>query len=288
MSDEDVRRPAPRRCCRPGPQSAGSCCRTRCPPGCSSSPFGPGSRTCSPPRSNRPSCSTRSPGWRRRSPACRYRRRTPIEVTTLREPRVITVFSTKGGAGKSVIATNLAVSLARRTDRPVVLVDADLQFGDVAVMLKLAPAAHHRRRRRAPRPARRRRSSQSLLVAPRAVRPAGAARRRSSRPSPTRSAPTRWSQIIELLRTFCGYVVIDTPAYFNDVVLGLIEESRRRPAGRRHGHPEHQEREDRPADPAAAQHADEQAPPGPQPGQLEGEARRRRGRAHAAGEGRVR
>ena len=28
-----------------------------------------------------------------------------------------------------------------------------------------------------------------------------------------------------LLRTFCSYVVIDTPAYFNEVVLGLIEES---------------------------------------------------------------
>jgi pilus assembly protein CpaE len=53
--------------------------------------------------------------------------------------RVITVFSTKGGAGKSVIATNLAVLLARRSDRPVVLVDADLQFGDIAVMLKLSP-----------------------------------------------------------------------------------------------------------------------------------------------------
>ncbi len=32
-------------------------------------------------------------------------------------------------------------------------------------------------------------------------------------------------QIVELLRTFCSYVVIDTPAYFNEVVLGLIEES---------------------------------------------------------------
>ena len=53
--------------------------------------------------------------------------------------RLVTVFSTKGGAGKSVIATNLAVVLAARSDRPVVLVDADLQFGDVAVMLKLAP-----------------------------------------------------------------------------------------------------------------------------------------------------
>ncbi len=53
--------------------------------------------------------------------------------------RVITVFSTKGGAGKSVVATNLAVTLARRCTRPVVLVDADLQFGDIAVMLKLSP-----------------------------------------------------------------------------------------------------------------------------------------------------
>ena len=50
-------------------------------------------------------------------------------------------------------------------------------------------------------------------------------RPRSSRPSPTRSAPPRWCSIVELLRTFCAYVVIDTPAYFNDVVLGLIEES---------------------------------------------------------------
>jgi pilus assembly protein CpaE len=33
------------------------------------------------------------------------------------------------------------------------------------------------------------------------------------------------NRIIQLLRTFCDYVVVDTPAYFNDVVLGLIEES---------------------------------------------------------------
>ena len=51
--------------------------------------------------------------------------------------RLVTIFSTKGGAGKSVIAVNLAVTLARRSERPVVLVDADLQFGDVAVMKTL-------------------------------------------------------------------------------------------------------------------------------------------------------
>ena len=32
-------------------------------------------------------------------------------------------------------------------------------------------------------------------------------------------------KIIEILRRFCSFVVVDTPAYFNDVVLGLIEVS---------------------------------------------------------------
>jgi pilus assembly protein CpaE len=32
-------------------------------------------------------------------------------------------------------------------------------------------------------------------------------------------------KIVEVLRKFCSYVIVDTPAYFNDVVLGLIEVS---------------------------------------------------------------
>ncbi len=32
-------------------------------------------------------------------------------------------------------------------------------------------------------------------------------------------------QIIEVLRRFCSHVIVDTPAYFNDVVLGMIEVS---------------------------------------------------------------
>ena len=53
--------------------------------------------------------------------------------------RVVTVFGTKGGTGKSVVAVNLAVSLARQTAQPVVLVDANLQFGDAAIMLQMRP-----------------------------------------------------------------------------------------------------------------------------------------------------
>ncbi|MEL7208864.1 MAG: P-loop NTPase, partial [Actinomycetota bacterium] len=63
----------------------------------------------------------------------------PMDLEPEELGQVITVFSTKGGAGKSVIACNVAVRLAQKSDRPVALVDADLQFGDVAVMLKLAP-----------------------------------------------------------------------------------------------------------------------------------------------------
>src|SRR5262249_36195038 len=52
---------------------------------------------------------------------------------------VITAFSTKGGVGKSVVATNLAVVLATHAPGHVVLVDSDLQCGDVAVLLGIPP-----------------------------------------------------------------------------------------------------------------------------------------------------
>ena len=52
--------------------------------------------------------------------------------------RVFTAFSPKGGTGKSVTATNLAVALGELRQRTL-LVDLDLQFGDCAVMLGLQP-----------------------------------------------------------------------------------------------------------------------------------------------------
>lgn len=52
--------------------------------------------------------------------------------------KIITVFSTKGGVGKTTIAANLAVSIARGTKKRVALIDLDLQFGDIAIMLNVS------------------------------------------------------------------------------------------------------------------------------------------------------
>jgi pilus assembly protein CpaE len=53
--------------------------------------------------------------------------------------RTITVFSPKGGAGKTTIATNLAVALHQSGRQRVCLIDLDLEFGDVAISLRLEP-----------------------------------------------------------------------------------------------------------------------------------------------------
>ena len=50
---------------------------------------------------------------------------------------MIMVMSPKGGAGKTTISSNLAVGLAARAPKQVVLIDADLQFGDVGNALRL-------------------------------------------------------------------------------------------------------------------------------------------------------
>jgi pilus assembly protein CpaE len=52
--------------------------------------------------------------------------------------RLHTVFSTKGGVGKSLVATNIAVAMADAGSR-VCLVDLDVNSGDVAIMLQLNP-----------------------------------------------------------------------------------------------------------------------------------------------------
>jgi pilus assembly protein CpaE len=137
--------------------------------------------------------------------------------------RVVTVFSTKGGAGKSVIATNIAVSLAKQSSRPVVLLDADLQFGDVSVMLKLAPrhtlvdAVTSLDKLDAPllRSLLVEHEPSGLLVLSAPLEPAFA----------DQIDAKQLLELIDMLREMAAYVIVDTPSHFNDVVLGVIDES---------------------------------------------------------------
>ena len=54
--------------------------------------------------------------------------------------RIVTVFSPKGGVGKTTMAVNLALALSDHGARKVCLVDLDLAFGDVAITLQLFPS----------------------------------------------------------------------------------------------------------------------------------------------------
>jgi pilus assembly protein CpaE len=53
--------------------------------------------------------------------------------------QVVTVFSPKGGVGKTTMAVNLALALTDHGARKVCLVDLDLAFGDVAITMQLFP-----------------------------------------------------------------------------------------------------------------------------------------------------
>jgi pilus assembly protein CpaE len=53
--------------------------------------------------------------------------------------RIVTVFSNKGGLGKTTIAVNLALALSEVVGAPVALVDLNLQLGDITTFLDITP-----------------------------------------------------------------------------------------------------------------------------------------------------
>jgi pilus assembly protein CpaE len=56
-----------------------------------------------------------------------------------RTGRIVTVFSNKGGLGKTTIAVNLALALSETIGKPVALVDLNLQLGDITTFLDVEP-----------------------------------------------------------------------------------------------------------------------------------------------------
>lgn len=53
--------------------------------------------------------------------------------------KVITVYAAKGGCGKTMLATNLAIALAAGGTKRTCLIDLDLTLGDIALSLQLTP-----------------------------------------------------------------------------------------------------------------------------------------------------
>jgi pilus assembly protein CpaE len=136
--------------------------------------------------------------------------------------RVVTVYSPKGGTGCTTLAVNLAVAL-HSDDTRVVLVDASMQYGDVAmffneqgkstlldiapqveeldpetieeIMIKHAPSGVH------------------ILAAP--ERPEQA----------DKLSVQQFSDVLDALRRMYAYVLLDTSSYLNDVTLSAIDKS---------------------------------------------------------------
>lgn len=55
------------------------------------------------------------------------------------EAKILSVFSTKGGVGKTTTAVNLAVELTKYQSSKTLLIDLNLQFGDIPSFLNLVP-----------------------------------------------------------------------------------------------------------------------------------------------------
>ena len=138
-----------------------------------------------------------------------------------RDGRVFMVFSPKGGVGKTTMAVNLSVALAR-AGAEVCVVDLDLAFGDVAITMQLIP--EHTITEAAAseddldfsllqKLLTRHESGLTILAAP--THPEG-------RDLITASLARR---VVQTLRRQFDFVVIDTPPGFDDQVLGAFDET---------------------------------------------------------------
>jgi pilus assembly protein CpaE len=133
--------------------------------------------------------------------------------------RIVTVFSAKGGCGKTTLATNLAATLADRGRRQVCLVDLDLAFGDVAIALQLFPA--HTIADAVPLADVDFTAVQSLLTP---HSPGLTTLVAPVEPGSAESIPAALvAHILELLRAHFDYVVVDTPPAFDDQVLAAFD-----------------------------------------------------------------
>ncbi len=141
--------------------------------------------------------------------------------------KVFTVFSPKGGVGKTTVAVNLAIALARAHPGSVALLDLSLTFGHTTLLLNLTP-----------------KSSLSAATAEvlRGMDPQGemgyylcthpssglTVMAGATRPEEGETVTGEMAKVaIQQLRLRFPYVVVDTESYFSDPVLAALELSDR-------------------------------------------------------------
>ena len=134
--------------------------------------------------------------------------------------RVVTVFSPKGGTGKTVIATNLAAAIAKQHGKRVLLLDLDLQFGDAAIMLGIEPE----------------KTIYDLVTAPGELdseKLAGYTTRHASGldvlPAPLRPedaelvTEAKLARLLEVARESYDVIVVDTSPFFHGPMLATLD-----------------------------------------------------------------
>jgi pilus assembly protein CpaE len=136
--------------------------------------------------------------------------------------RLVTVFSAKGGAGKTTLSTNLAAALAENGKREVCLVDLDLAFGDVAIALQLFPA--HTLSDAVPMMDSLDEAAVSALLTPHS--PGLTTLVAPVEPGAAESIPAALvGRVLRVLKRMFDFVVVDTPPAFTDHVLAAFDES---------------------------------------------------------------
>jgi pilus assembly protein CpaE len=136
--------------------------------------------------------------------------------------KLVTVFSAKGGCGKTTLATNLAAALADRGRRQVCLVDLDLAFGDVAIALQLFPA--HTIADAVPLFESLDPQAVASLLTPHS--PGLTTLVAPIEPGTAESIPaTLVAKLLDLLKQQFDFVVVDTPPAFDDHVLAAFDQS---------------------------------------------------------------
>lgn len=136
--------------------------------------------------------------------------------------KVITVYSPKGGAGCTMVAVNLAMTL-HNEETPVILVDANLQFGDIAVFLNeqgknsVADLA-----------------SRADELDPEFIEEVLITHTLSGvkvLPSPSRPeyaesvGGDQFAKVLDYLRRLYAYIIVDTSSNIDDVTLAAVDTS---------------------------------------------------------------